>query len=348
MKTSDFDYELPQELIAQTPVEPRDSSRLLVYHRDTGAVEHKIFRDVIDYLNPGDVLVINQTRVIPARLYGVKEGTGGAIEFLLLRRLNLTDWEVILKPSKKAKPGARFVFGNGELVAEILTISEDGGRTVRFFYEGVFEDVLDRLGQMPLPPYIHEKLEDKTRYQTVYAKVDGSAAAPTAGLHFTPELLEKIKRKGIDVVPVLLHVGLGTFRPVKEEDVADHHMHSEYYEVTPEQAAAINAARARGGRIVCVGTTSVRTLETVSTEDGIVHPGSGFTQIFITPGVKIKAVDALITNFHLPQSTLLMLISALMGRENALAVYKQAVEERYRFFSFGDAMMITGESKKNG
>ena len=348
MKTSDFDYELPQELIAQTPVEPRDSSRLLVYHRDTGAVEHKIFRDVIDYLNPGDVLVINQTRVIPARLYGVKEGTGGAIEFLLLRRLNLTDWEVILKPGKKAKPGARFVFGNGELVAEILTICEDGGRTVRFFYEGVFEDVLDRLGQMPLPPYIHEKLEDKTRYQTVYAKVDGSAAAPTAGLHFTPELLEKINRKGIDVVPVLLHVGLGTFRPVKEEDVADHHMHSEYYEVTPEQAAAINAARARGGRIVCVGTTSVRTLETVSTEDGIVHPGSGFTQIFITPGVKIKAVDALITNFHLPQSTLLMLISALMGRENALAVYKQAVEERYRFFSFGDAMMITGKSKKNG
>ena len=347
MKTSDFDYELPQELIAQTPVEPRDSSRLLVYHRDTGAVEHKIFRDVIDYLNPGDVLVINQTRVIPARLYGVKEGTGGAIEFLLLRRLNLTDWEVILKPGKKAKPGARFVFGNGELVAEILTISEDGGRTVRFFYEGVFEDVLDRLGQMPLPPYIHEKLEDKTRYQTVYAKVDGSAAAPTAGLHFTPELLERIKQKGIDVVPVLLHVGLGTFRPVKEDDVADHHMHSEYYEVTPEQADAINAARKRGGRIVCVGTTSVRTLETVATEDGVVHPGSGFTQIFITPGVKIKAVDALITNFHLPQSTLLMLISALMGRENALAVYKQAVEEKYRFFSFGDAMMITGEPQKD-
>ena len=347
MKTSDFDYNLPQELIAQTPVEPRDSSRLLVYHRDTGAVEHKIFRDVIDYLNPGDVLVINQTRVIPARLYGVKEGTGGAIEFLLLRRLNLTDWEVILKPGKKAKPGARFVFGNGELVAEILTISEDGGRPVRFFYEGVFEDVLDRLGQMPLPPYIHEKLEDKTRYQTVYAKVDGSAAAPTAGLHFTPALLEKIRQKGIDVVPVLLHVGLGTFRPVKEDDVADHHMHSEYYEVTPEQAEAINAARARGGRIVCVGTTSVRTLETVATEDGVVHPGSGFTQIFITPGVKIKAVDALITNFHLPQSTLLMLISALMGRENALDVYRQAVEERYRFFSFGDAMMITGKPQKD-
>ena len=348
MKTSDFDYELPQELIAQTPVEPRDSSRLLVYHRDTGAVEHKIFRDVIDYLNPGDVLVINETRVIPARLYGAKEGTA---------RRNRVSASPPSQPHRlgshsqaRQKGQARrgFVFGNGELVAEILTISEDGGRTVRFFYEGVFEDVLDRLGQMPLPPYIHEKLEDKTRYQTVYAKVDGSAAAPTAGLHFTPELLEKIKRKGIDVVPVLLHVGLGTFRPVKEEDVADHHMHSEYYEVTPEQAAAINAARARGGRIVCVGTTSVRTLETVSTEDGIVHPGSGFTQIFITPGVKIKAVDALITNFHLPQSTLLMLISALMGRENALAVYKQAVEERYRFFSFGDAMMITGESKKNG
>ncbi len=341
MKTSDFNYDLPEELIAQTPVYPRDSSRLLVYHRNENTIEHKVFRDVIDYLNPGDVLVVNQTRVIPARLYGVKEGTGGAIEFLLLRRLNLTDWEVILKPGKKAKPGARFVFGEGELKAEILTIAEDGGRTVRFEYEGVFEDVLDRLGQMPLPPYIHEKLEDKTRYQTVYAKIDGSAAAPTAGLHFTPELMEKVKAKGIEIVPVLLHVGLGTFRPVKEEDVSNHHMHSEYYEVTPEQAEAINAARARGGRVVCVGTTSVRTLETVATEDGIVHPGSGFTQIFITPGVKIKAVDALITNFHLPQSTLLMLISALMGREEALAAYEEAVRERYRFFSFGDAMFIT-------
>ncbi|MBR5288649.1 MAG: tRNA preQ1(34) S-adenosylmethionine ribosyltransferase-isomerase QueA [Clostridia bacterium] len=341
MKTSDFNYDLPEELIAQTPVYPRDSSRLLVYHRENNEIEHKVFHDVIDYLNPGDVLVVNQTRVIPARLYGVKEGTGGAIEFLLLRRLNLTDWEVILKPGKKAKPGARFVFGEGELKAEILTIAEDGGRTVRFEYEGVFEDVLDRLGQMPLPPYIHEKLEDKTRYQTVYAKIDGSAAAPTAGLHFTPELMDKVKAKGIEIVPVLLHVGLGTFRPVKEEDVSNHHMHSEYYEVTPEQADAINAARARGGRVVCVGTTSVRTLETVATEDGVVHPGSGFTQIFITPGVKIKAVDALITNFHLPQSTLLMLISALMGRENALAAYEEAVRERYRFFSFGDAMFIT-------
>jgi len=340
MKTSDFNYNLPEELIAQTPVYPRDSSRLLVYHRNTNTIEHRIFRDVIDYLNPGDVMVINQTRVIPARLYGVKEETGGAIEFLLLRRLNLTDWEVILKPGKKAKPGARFVFGEGELRAEVLSMAEDGGRTVRFEYEGVFEDVLDRLGHMPLPPYIHEKLEDKTRYQTVYAKVDGSAAAPTAGLHFTPELIERAKEKGVEVVPVLLHVGLGTFRPVKEEDVSNHHMHSEYYEVTPEQAERINAARARGGRIVCVGTTSVRTLETVATEDGIVHPGSGFTQIFITPGVKIKAVDTLITNFHLPQSTLLMLISALMGRENALAAYEIAVKERYRFFSFGDAMMI--------
>ncbi|MBQ2991984.1 MAG: tRNA preQ1(34) S-adenosylmethionine ribosyltransferase-isomerase QueA [Clostridia bacterium] len=341
MKTSDFYYDLPEELIAQTPVYPRDSSRLLVYHRNTNTIEHRVFRDIVEYLNAGDVLVINQTRVIPARLYGVKEGTGGAIEFLLLRRLNLTDWEVILKPGKKAKPGARFVFGDGELKAEVLTIAEDGGRTVRFEYEGVFEDVLDRLGQMPLPPYIHEKLEDRTRYQTVYAKIDGSAAAPTAGLHFTPELLERVKEKGVEVVPVLLHVGLGTFRPVKEEDVANHHMHSEYYEVTPEQAERINAAHARGGRVICVGTTSVRTLETVAAEDSAVHPGSGFTQIFITPGVKIKAVDALITNFHLPQSTLLMLISALMGRENALAAYEQAVHERYRFFSFGDAMFIT-------
>ena len=340
MKTSDFDYNLPQELIAQTPVEPRDSSRLLVYHRDTGAVEHKIFRDVIDYLNPGDVLVINQTRVIPARLYGVKEGTGGAIEFLLLRRLNLTDWEVILKPGKKAKPGARFVFGNGELVAEILTISEDGGRTVRFFYEGVFEDVLDRLGQMPLPPYIHEKLVDQSRYQTVYAKNEGSAAAPTAGLHFTPELLERIRAKGVTIVPVTLHVGLGTFRPVQVEDVDKHVMHSEWYQVTEEAANTLNAIRASGGRLICVGTTSVRTIETVATEDGIVHPGAGDTAIFIYPGKKIKAVDALITNFHLPQSTLLMLVSTFMGRETALDVYREAVQKKYRFFSFGDAMFI--------
>lgn len=340
MKTSDFVYDLPEELIAQSPAEPRDSSRLMVVHRNTGEIEHRIFRDVVDYLNPEDVLVVNHTRVIPARLYGTKEGTGGAIEFLLLRRLNLTDWEVILKPGKKAKPGARFVFGEGMLTAEILSVAEDGGRTVRFFWEGVFEDVLDRLGEMPLPPYIHEKLQDPQRYQTVYAKIDGSAAAPTAGLHFTPELLEAVRAKGVDIVPVLLHVGLGTFRPVKEEDVENHHMHSEYYEVTEEQAARINAARTRGGRIICVGTTSVRTLETVADEQGIVHAGSGFTQIFIKPGVPVRAVDALITNFHLPGSTLLMLVSALMGREQALSAYRLAVQERYRFFSFGDAMLI--------
>ena len=340
MKTSDFVYDLPEELIAQSPAEPRDSSRLMVVHRNTGEIEHRIFRDVVDYLNPEDVLVVNHTRVIPARLYGTKEGTGGAIEFLLLRRLNLTDWEVILKPGKKAKPGARFVFGEGMLTAEILSVAEDGGRTVRFSWEGVFEDVLDRLGEMPLPPYIHEKLQDPQRYQTVYAKIDGSAAAPTAGLHFTPELLEAVRAKGVDIVPVLLHVGLGTFRPVKEEDVENHHMHSEYYEVTEEQAARINAARARGGRIICVGTTSVRTLETVADEQGIVHAGSGFTQIFIKPGVPVRAVDALITNFHLPGSTLLMLVSALMGREQALSAYRLAVQERYRFFSFGDAMLI--------
>ena len=350
MRTDDFDYNLPEELIAQAPAEPRDSCRLLVVDRKGsetgtplehgGTVEHRIFRDIIDYIEPGDVLVINQTRVIPARLYGVKEGTGGAIEFLLLRRLNLTDWEVILKPGKKAKPGARFVFGNGELVAEILTISEDGGRTVRFFYEGVFEDVLDRLGQMPLPPYIHEKLADQSRYQTVYAKNEGSAAAPTAGLHFTPELLERIRAKGVTIVPVTLHVGLGTFRPVQVEDVDKHVMHSEWYQVTEEAANTLNAIRAGGGRLICVGTTSVRTIETVATEDGIVHPGAGDTAIFIYPGKKIKAVDALITNFHLPQSTLLMLVSTFMGRETALDVYREAVQKKYRFFSFGDAMFI--------
>ena len=341
MRTSDFDYVLPEELIAQTPMEPRDASRLLVYHRGSGEIEHRIFRDIIEYLRPEDVLVINHTRVIPARLYGVKEGTGGAIEFLLLKRLDRDRWEVILKPGRKAKPGAVFVFGEGKLKVEIESVAEDGGRVVRFIYDGVFEEILDELGQMPLPPYIHEKLEDRTRYQTVYAKFDGSAAAPTAGLHFTPELLERIREKGVDIVPVLLHVGLGTFRPVKEENLENHHMHSEYYEVSEEAAQRINAARARGGRIVCVGTTSVRTLETVATEDGIVHAGSGYTQIFITPGVKIKAVDALITNFHLPQSTLLMLISALMGREEALRTYEMAVKERYRFFSFGDAMFIS-------
>jgi len=327
-------------LIAQKPVYPRDSSRLMVIDRKKDTIEHRIFRDVIEYLNPGDVLVVNETRVIPARLYGVKAETGGAIEFLLLKRLNLTDWEVILKPGKRAKPGAEFIFGEGKLKATILSIGEDGGRTVRFTWDGVFEEILDELGQMPLPPYIHERLEDRNRYQTVYAKTDGSAAAPTAGLHFTPELLDRIREKGIDVVPVLLHVGLGTFRPVKEENVDDHHMHSEYYEVTEEQAKRINAARNGGGRVICVGTTSVRTLETVADDSGVIHAGSGFTQIFIKPGVRIKAVDALITNFHLPESTLLMLVSAFIGRETALKAYETAVKERYRFFSFGDAMLI--------
>ena len=346
MKTSDFVYDLPEELIAQSPAEPRDSSRLMVVHRNTGEIEHRIFRDVVDYLNPEDVLVVNHTRVIPARLYGTKEGTGGAIEFLLLRRLNLTDWEVILKPGKKAKPGARFVFGEGMLTAEILSVAEDGGRTVRFFWEGVFEDVLDRLGEMPLPPYIHEKLQDPGRYQTVYARLDGSAAAPTAGLHFTPQLLENVRAMGVEIVPVLLHVGLGTFRPVKEEDVEKHLMHSEYYEVSAEAAQRINDARKKGGRLLCIGTTSMRTIETVADEEGVIHPGSGMTSIFIKPGVKIKAVDMLLTNFHLPQSTLLMLVSTMMGRENALDAYREAVQKEYRFFSFGDCMLIGNDLVK--
>ena len=341
MKTSDFYYDLPEELIAQTPMEPRDMSRLLVCHRDTGVREHKVFRDVIDYLNPGDVLVVNETKVIPARLLGVKADTGVPVEVLLLKRLDRDDWEALVRPGRRLKPGTVCTFGDGLLTCEILgNVEEIGGRTVRFHYEGVFEEILDRLGEMPLPPYIHEKLQDQTRYQTVYAKQEGSAAAPTAGLHFTPELMERIKAKGIEIVPVLLHVGLGTFRPVKAENVEEHVMHSEFYQVTEEAAAKINAARAAGHRCVCVGTTSVRTLETASTPDGIVHAGQGDTAIFITPGVKIKAVVALITNFHLPESTLLMLISALMGRENALEAYEEAVKERYRFFSFGDAMLI--------
>lgn len=341
MKTSDFDYLLPEELIAQTPMEPRDHSRLLVYHRDTNTIEHKHFYDVLDYLREGDALVINETKVIPARLLGVKEDTGVPVEVLLLRRHNATDWEALVRPGRRLKPGAMCSFGDGLLRCEIMGNVEDiGGRTVRFHYEGVFEELLERLGEMPLPPYIHEKLMDQTRYQTVYAKAEGSAAAPTAGLHFTPELMEKIKQKGVTIVPVLLHVGLGTFRPVKAEDVSEHKMHSEFYEVTQEAADTLNAIRAKGGRLICVGTTSVRTIETAATEDGIIHAGSGDTAIFIKPGVKIKAVDALITNFHLPQSTLLMLVSTLMGRENALNTYNTAVAEKYRFFSFGDAMFI--------
>ena len=341
MKTTDFDYYLPEELIAQTPMEPRDHSRLLVYHRSDKTVDHRHFYDIIDYLNPGDALVINDTRVIPARLLGVKEENGIPVEVLLLRRKTATDWEALVRPGRRLKPGTFCVFGDGLLRCEILdSVEEIGGRVVRFHYEGVFEEILDQLGEMPLPPYIHEKLEDPSRYQTVYARQEGSAAAPTAGLHFTPELMQRIREKGITIVPVLLHVGLGTFRPVKEEDVDNHVMHSEYYEVTPEAADTLNAIRQAGGRIVCVGTTSVRTLETVATPDGVIHAASGDTAIFIKPGVQIKAVDALITNFHLPQSTLLMLISTLMGREEALRVYEMAVRERYRFFSFGDAMFI--------
>ena len=341
MKTSDFNYDLPEELIAQTPVEPRDHSRLLVYHRNGGQIEHKPFYDIIDYLNPGDALVINETKVIPARLLGIKEDTGVPVEVLLLRRRSATDWEALVRPGRRLRPGTVCSFGDGLLRCEVLdNVEEIGGRIVRFHCDGVFEEVLDRLGEMPLPPYIHEKLADANRYQTVYAKQEGSAAAPTAGLHFTPDLLDRIRQKGITVVPVLLHVGLGTFRPVKVEDAEKHVMHSEFCQVTQEAAETLNRIRAAGGRIVCVGTTSVRTLETMSSDDGTVLSGAKDTAIFIYPGVKIKAVDALITNFHLPQSTLLMLVSALTGREEALRVYREAVQERYRFFSFGDAMFI--------
>lgn len=343
MKTSDFDYVLPEELIAQTPIEPRDHSRLMVVHRGTGAIEHKHFYDLPQYLRPGDALVINETKVIPARLLGVKEDTGVPVEVLLLRRENATDWEALVRPGRRLKPGATCVFGDGLLRCAVLeNVAETGGRLVRFQYEGVFEELLDRLGEMPLPPYIHEKLQDQSRYQTVYAKAEGSAAAPTAGLHFTPALLEQVRAMGVTVVPVLLHVGLGTFRPVKEEDVDKHVMHSEYYQVTREAADTLNRIRQAGGRLICVGTTSVRTIETVADDGGIIHPGAGETAIFIKPGVKIKAVDALITNFHLPQSTLLMLVSTFLGREQALAAYELAVKEKYRFFSFGDAMFITG------
>ena len=332
-------YDLPEERIAQTPVEPRDHSRLMVLHRDTHEIEHRHFYDVIDYLNPSDCLVINETKVIPARLYGERP-TGGACEVLLLKQVGPKKWETLVRPGKKLKPGAEVIFGDGRLKCRVLETTDAGGRIVEFECEGTFEAALDELGEMPLPPYIHEKLGNPERYQTVYAKEEGSAAAPTAGLHFTPELLEKIREKGILIVPVLLHVGLGTFRPVKVENVETHVMHSEFCQVSPEAAGTLNRVRKEGGRIVCVGTTSVRTLETMATEDGVIHPGAGETQIFIYPGVPIKAVDALITNFHLPQSTLLMLVSDFLGREKALEVYREAVREKYRFFSFGDAMFI--------
>lgn len=340
MNVKDFYYDLPQEMIAQHPLEDRTASKLMVLDRSDNSISHKHFYDVIDYLNPGDCLVMNNTRVIPARLYGVKEGSGGKIEFLLLKRINIDTWEIILKPGRKARPGSRFVFGDGILKAEILEVLEDGNRIVRFEYDGVWEEILDTLGEMPLPPYIKEKLEDKNRYQTVYSKIEGSAAAPTAGLHFTDELLEKIKQKGINIAFVTLHVGLGTFRPVSVEKIEEHHMHSEYYEVSEETAEIINKTRAQGGRIVAVGTTSVRTLETCSKDDGTIVAQTGNTQIFIYPGYKFKAVDSLITNFHLPESTLLMLISALYDRESIMNAYHEAIAQNYRFFSFGDAMLI--------
>ncbi len=341
MKLEEFDYELPKELIAQFPLEDRSAARLLTLSKDTGEIEHKIFKDIIDYLNPGDCLVLNNTKVIPARLIGNKEKTGGAIEMLLLKRINSCDWEVALKPGKRAKEGARFEFGpNAELKAEVLKIVEGGNRIVRFFYDGIFENVLDKLGQIPLPGYITKELEDKEMYQTVYAKFDGSAAAPTAGLHFTEQLLEKIKEKGVEIAFVTLHVGLGTFRPVKVENIEEHKMHTEHFYIDEEAAEKINKARKNKKRIIAVGTTSCRTLESAAKEDGFIESCEMDTGIFIYPGYKFKAVDAIITNFHLPKSTLMMLISAFCTRDKIMAAYKEAIKENYRFFSFGDAMFI--------
>ena len=340
MKTSDFFYELPKELIAQDPLEDRSASRLMVVDKHTGEIQHRHFYEIPAFLQKGDVLVINNTRVIPARLYGEREGTGGAVEILRLRRLEKDVWECLVKPGKKCRPGSVILFGNGLLSGTIETVQEDGNRQIRFTYEGIFEEILDALGQMPLPPYITHELKDKNRYQTVYAKYDGSAAAPTAGLHFTPQLLEQIAGMGVEIAEVTLHVGLGTFRPVKVEDVAQHHMHSEFYRIDEQCASVINRAKEEGRRIISVGTTSCRTLETAADAQGRIHSGSGWTDIFIYPGYTFKAVDALITNFHLPESTLMMLVSALAGRENIMNAYAQAVQERYRFFSFGDAMFI--------
>ena len=341
MNIKEFYYDLPEELIAQDPLADRSSSRLLTLDKNSGAFSHHVFRDIVDYLNPWDCLVLNNTKVIPARLMGEKISTGAGIEVLLLKRKEGDIWETLVKPGKKARPGARISFGNGLLVGEVVDVVEEGNRLIKFEYEGIFEEILDQLGQMPLPPYITHRLEDKNRYQTVYAKHDGSAAAPTAGLHFTPELLEIIKAKGVKVAEVTLHVGLGTFRPVKVENILEHHMHSEFYMVEENQAAIINETKKNGGRVICVGTTSCRTLESATGEDGILRAGSGWTEIFIYPGYKFKILDALITNFHLPESTLLMLVSALAGRDNVMAAYEEAVKERYRFFSFGDAMFIS-------
>lgn len=340
MDVKDFYFDLPQELIAQDPLEDRASSRLLVLDRSTGEVEHRKFRDILEYLNPGDCLVINDTKVIPARLIGSKEGTDAKIEVLLLKRKENDIWETLVKPGKKAKPGTVIRFGDGILKGTVVDVVEEGNRLIQFSYEGIFEEILDQLGQMPLPPYITHQLKDKNRYQTVYAKHEGSAAAPTAGLHFTKELLQEIKDRGVKIAHVTLHVGLGTFRPVKVENVLDHHMHSEFYVVEESEAEKINSTKREGGRVICVGTTSCRTIESASDENGVLKAGSGWTDIFIYPGYQFKILDCLITNFHLPESTLVMLVSALAGREHVLAAYEEAVKERYRFFSFGDAMLI--------
>lgn len=340
MNLHDFYYELPRELIAQDPLPDRSGSRLLLLDRKTGETEHHIFRDIVDYLNPGDCLAVNNTKVIPARLIGSRAETGAKIEVLLLKRGEDDVWETLVKPGKKAKPGTKILFGGGLLTGEVLEVIEDGNRKIRFQYEGIFEEILDQLGQMPLPPYITHQLKDKNRYQTVYAKHDGSAAAPTAGLHFTPELLRKIEEKGVLIAHVTLHVGLGTFRPVKVENILEHHMHSEFYMVEEEQARLINETKKQGGRVIAVGTTSCRTLESAAGEDGILKAGSGWTDIFIYPGYEFRLTDGLITNFHLPESTLMMLVSALAGRDRIMNAYAEAVKERYRFFSFGDAMFV--------
>ena len=346
MDLKDFYFDLPQELIAQDPLEDRSSSRLLVLDKETGAVEHRVFRDIVSYLRKGDCLVINDTKVIPARLYGVKEGTQAKIEVLLLKRRADDVWEVLVKPGRKARPGAVIQFGEGLLTGKVIDVVEEGNRLIQFSYQGIFEEILDQLGQMPLPPYITHQLKDKNRYQTVYAKHEGSAAAPTAGLHFTEELLKQIEEKGVKIAHVTLHVGLGTFRPVKVDNVQDHHMHSEFYIVEEEEAKKINDTKKAGGRVICVGTTSCRTLESAAGEDGVLKAGSGWTDIFIYPGYRFKILDALITNFHLPESTLVMLVSALAGREHVLAAYEEAIRERYRFFSFGDAMFIASHPEQ--
>lgn len=340
MEVKDFFYELPKELIAQDPLKDRDSSRLMTLNRESGEIGHRTFQDIVEYFNPGDCLVLNNTKVIPARLYGLKEGTEAKIEVLLLKHVEGNVWETLVKPGKKAKPGARLVFGEGLLTGEVLDVVQEGCRLIQFFYDGIFEEILDKLGEMPLPPYITHRLEDKQRYQTVYAKYDGSAAAPTAGLHFTPQLLQKIQDKGVEIAQVTLHVGLGTFRPVKVQNILDHHMHAEFYQIDADEAEKINYAKDGGHRIIAVGTTSTRTLEAAADDSGHIHAASGWTQIFIYPGYQFKCIDALITNFHLPESTLLMLVSALAGRENILHAYEVAVREKYRFFSFGDAMFI--------